>query len=145
MASQRDDKEMIAESREHIKNLFDSALDLPPEERPGFLSRQDPAVADQVAKLLASLENSGDFMLHPCCLDCDFLEDLEAEQQRFSPGDVLCGRFRIVSLIGRGGMGEVYKAWDEELEDHVALKTLRLEISTHELFTSRFRRELQLA
>jgi len=148
MALQRDDKKMIAEQWEHIKELFESALDLPPEERPGFLSQlsqQAPAIADQVAELLASLENSGDFMLHPCCLDCDFLEDLEAEQQRFSPGDVLCGRFRIVSLIGRGGMGEVYKAWDEELEDHVALKTLRLEISTHELFTSRFRRELQLA
>ncbi|HWF02454.1 MAG TPA: serine/threonine-protein kinase, partial [Candidatus Angelobacter sp.] len=42
-------------------------------------------------------------------------------------------------------MGEVYKAWDEELEDHVALKVLRLEISTHELFTARFRREIQLA
>ena len=138
---------MIAEPWEHIKDLFDSALDLPPAERSGFLSRQDIVVASQVAELLASLEdaNSVDFMLHPCCLDCDFLDDLEAGQQRFSPGDVLCGRFRIVSLIGRGGMGEVYKAWDEELEDHVALKTLRLEISTHELFTSRFRRELQLA
>jgi serine/threonine protein kinase/tetratricopeptide (TPR) repeat protein len=136
---------MIAEPWDHIKDLFDSALDLPREERAGFLSQQDPIAADQVAELLASLENSGDFMLQPCCIAYGFLEDLEVDQQRFFPGDVLCGRFRIVSLIGRGGMGEVYKAWDEEFEDHVALKTLRLEISTHQLFTSRFRRELQLA
>ncbi len=136
---------MIAEPWDHIKDLFDSALDLPPEERAGFLSQQDPIAADQVAELLASLENSGDFMLQPCCIAYDFLEDLEVDQQRFFPGDVLCGRFHIVSLIGRGGMGEVYKAWDEEFEDHIALKTLRLEISTHQLFTSRFRQELQLA
>lgn len=139
---------MIAEQWEHIKDLFDSALDLPPEERPGFLSQlsqQDPAIADQVAELVASSEKNDDFMLQPCCVSSDFFDDLEAGQQRFYPDDVLCGRFRIISLIGRGGMGEVYKAWDEELEDHVALKTLRLEISTHELFTSRFRRELQLA
>ncbi|HEY1938494.1 MAG TPA: protein kinase [Candidatus Angelobacter sp.] len=141
---------MIAEQWEQIKELFEGALDCSPAERPSFLSRlaqRDPAIASQVAELVASFEQAGDFLLQPCCVSSDFLEDLEleVEQQRFSPDDVLCGRFRIVNLIGRGGMGEVYKAWDEELEDHIALKTLRLEISTHELFTSRFRRELQLA
>jgi serine/threonine protein kinase/tetratricopeptide (TPR) repeat protein len=149
MASQRDDK-MIAERWEHIhiKELFEEALNCSPEERASFMDRlaqQDSAAASEVGELLSSFEKAGDFLVHPCCVAPDFLEDLEAEQQRFSPGDILCGRFRIVHLIGRGGMGEVYKAWDEELEDHVALKVLRLEISTHELFTARFRREIQLA
>jgi serine/threonine protein kinase/tetratricopeptide (TPR) repeat protein len=139
---------MIAEQWEHIKELFDTALNCSPQEKLSLLTRlaeEDPGVADQVRRLLASYEKAGDFLAEPCCPSRDFLEDLSAEQQRFFPGDVICGRFRIVSLLGRGGMGEVYKAWDEELEDHVALKTLRPDISTHELFTSRFRREMQLA
>lgn len=139
---------MIAEKWEQIKDLFEHALKLSPKERQEFLSeltREDPAIAPEVAQLLDAHEEAGDFLLQPCNLAVDFVEDLEAEQHRFSAGDVLCGRFRIVTLIGQGGMGEVYKAWDEELEDYVALKTLRLEISRHELFTSRFRREIQLA
>ena len=139
---------MIAEAWEHIKELFETALDCSPERRKSLLDQlrhDDPAAADELERLLAAYEKAGDFLLQPCCVASDFLEDLEVEEQRFFPGDVLCERFRIVHLIGRGGMGEVYKAWDEELEDHVALKVLRLEISTHELFTSRFRREIQLA
>jgi len=58
---------------------------------------------------------------------------------------VLCGRFRIVRLIGKGGMGEVYEAWDLELQEAVALKTLRFEVSGSEIFSARFRREVQLA
>jgi Tfp pilus assembly protein PilF/tRNA A-37 threonylcarbamoyl transferase component Bud32 len=139
---------MISEKWEHVKDLFAAALECAPADRKTFLaelSSEDPAAAEQVVELLSSYEKAGDFLNQPCAVASDFLEDLEADQQRFSPGEVLCERFRIVRLIGKGGMGEVYEAWDQDLEDHVALKTLRLEISTHELFTSRFRREIQLA
>lgn len=139
---------MIAEKWEQIKDLFQQALELSPEQRQLFLAalnQEDPAIAEEVAHLLHSHEEAGDFLVQPCSLAPDFLEDLEAEHHRFSSGEVLCGRFRIVQLIGQGGMGEVYKAWDEDLEDYVALKTLRLETSRHELFTARFRREIQLA
>ena len=139
---------MIAGKWEQIKDLFEIALDLSPEEQREFLrslSLKDPTAANEVIKLLHSYEQAGEFLLQPCTVASEFLEGLEIEQYRFAPGDVLCGRFRVVDLIGQGGMGEVYKAWDEDLEDHIALKILRAEISTQELFTSRFRREIQLA
>ena len=45
--------------------------------------------------------------------------------QSLSVGDVIAERYRIIRLIGRGGMGEVYEAHDLLLNEQVALKTLR--------------------
>ncbi|HWY44236.1 MAG TPA: protein kinase [Candidatus Sulfotelmatobacter sp.] len=63
----------------------------------------------------------------------------------FLPRQILANRFEIVGFIARGGMGEVYEALDTELNERVALKTVRFELAHKEQTLERFKREIQLA
>jgi len=65
--------------------------------------------------------------------------------ERFVPGTVLAGRYRIVGLLGRGGMGEVYRADDLKLEQPVALKFLPHGLDADEERLARFYREVRVA
>ena len=60
-------------------------------------------------------------------------------------GERVAGRYRIESLLGVGGMGVVYRAFDEQLRVDVALKLLRPEFSVRPDAFERFRQELLLA
>jgi len=63
----------------------------------------------------------------------------------FAPGEIAAERYQVIRLIGRGGMGEVYEALDLELQQRVALKTLRPDVDDQKQYTARFKREIQLA
>mgnify|MGYP003296712209 CR=1 FL=1 len=56
-------------------------------------------------------------------------------------GLVFAGKYRINKLIGRGGMANVYLAWDTILEREVAVKILRGDLAGDEKFVRRFQRE----
>ncbi len=60
-------------------------------------------------------------------------------------GDVLANRFRIVSMLGVGGMGVVYRGRDQALDIDVAIKLLRPELARRPEAFERFRQELLLA
>jgi CheY-like chemotaxis protein len=60
-------------------------------------------------------------------------------------GEVFAGRYEVQGLIGRGGMGAVYRARDRELGEEIAIKTLRPELTTDPALVERFRSEIRLA
>src|SRR5450432_4521710 len=64
---------------------------------------------------------------------------------RLEPGDDFGPRYRIESLIGEGGMGKVYKAYDKDLDRIVALKLVRSELASDPASMQRFKQELLLA
>jgi predicted Ser/Thr protein kinase len=64
---------------------------------------------------------------------------------RFAPGDLLGGRYRIVAMLGKGGMGEVYRADDLTLDQPVALKFLPEAVAQNEEALARFRNEVRIA
>jgi serine/threonine-protein kinase len=67
------------------------------------------------------------------------------EEGRFAPGTLLGGRYRILGLLGRGGMGEVYRATDLMLGQAVALKFLPEEASQNPRLLERFHGEVRVA
>jgi serine/threonine-protein kinase len=68
-----------------------------------------------------------------------------SEDGRFLPGTLLGDRYRIVSLVGAGGMGEVYRASDLRLGQPVALKFLPEEAASDPKTLARFHNEVRIA
>src|SRR5712664_74360 len=64
---------------------------------------------------------------------------------RFTPGQIIAERYRVVALAGRGGMGEVYRAEDLTLEQVVALKFLPAALSEDAAALARFHAEVRTA
>ena len=64
---------------------------------------------------------------------------------RFTPGQIIAGRYRVVALAGRGGMGEVYRAEDLKLSQIVAIKFLPASLSKDAGALARFHSEVRIA
>ena len=60
---------------------------------------------------------------------------------KFKRDTLLSGRYRIRALLGEGGMGVVYRAFDEQLRRMVAIKTVQGDKASDREFVKRFRRE----
>src|SRR5687767_6392195 len=67
------------------------------------------------------------------------------DNARFVPGMILAGRYRIFGLLGKGGMGEVYRADDLKLSQPVALKFLPDHLTADGAALARFHREVRIA
>ncbi len=67
------------------------------------------------------------------------------DEGRFTAGTILAGRYRIIGLLGRGGMGEVYRADDLTLAQPVALKFLPPHLASDPARMARFLAEVRIA
>ena len=73
------------------------------------------------------------------------IQPLDTAEGIMQPGSSFGARYRIESLLGEGGMGSVYKAYDSELGRTVALKLVKPELATSPQIMQRFKQELLLA
>ena len=139
---------MTRERWGRIKEIFEAALEQPPEARSSFLVEVcggDISLRGEVELLLSGRDQGANSVTQPALAALALQGVLGARPRTFKAGKVVSGRFQIVRFIGRGGMGEVYEAKDLELGAHVALKTIRPEIAWDPRTLARFKQEIQLA
>src|SRR4030095_9334357 len=112
-----------------VKQVYQAALAQPPAERLSFLDREcagDEPLRREVLSLLDHEQNAAQFIEEPAIVVA--AKAAADHDTVFSVGHKL-GHYEIVSLLGTGGMGEVYEAYDPRLDRTVALKILPAEAS----------------
>ena len=72
-------------------------------------------------------------------------ETLQTPIKELTTGATFAGRYQVIEELGKGGMGRVYKVYDTEIKEKIALKLLKPEIGIDEETIERFRNELKFA
>jgi eukaryotic-like serine/threonine-protein kinase len=130
---------------QEIENLYHSALAREPTERAAFLLRScagDEALRQEVESLLANEGEAKSFIEAPA-LEVAAKGMAEDRSQSLIGGQV--GSFKVLSLLGVGGMGEVYLGEDQRLDRTIALKILPTELASDPERMRRFIREAKAA
>jgi eukaryotic-like serine/threonine-protein kinase len=143
--TERERNLMKAERWEKVLDLFQSALERAPEERAAFLDEtchDDEGMRHEVESLLTSHERAENFIEIPAF---KVAPELATNDSADALVGKLLGHYRIESLIGIGGMGEVYLARDERLGRKAALKLLPDSLTIDEAQLSRFKNEARTA
>jgi len=137
---------MTPEVWQRLKPLYQEAMELPKENRPGFLAQaceNDAALRGHLERLLERSEDDTEALDAPFV---PFSTLLPPQEEHLPEGRVLLGRFKIVRILGFGGMGDVYEALDLTLQSgRIALKTIRRTLAVNPALISRLKEEVILA
>ncbi len=147
---------MDPQRHERIKRLFLAACELEPDARNAFLEQAcdgDAELRSEVESLLAHhrpttiietpQQPTTRRQQPPAGSPTGSQSGLDSS--RFAAGTLVAGRYRIVGQLGRGGMGEVYRADDLTMGQSVALKFLPPELALNPRWLERLRSEVRLA
>jgi serine/threonine protein kinase len=128
------------ETWKRVEELFEAVVAEPWERRELFLEKacpDDPELRAEVLSLLKSADTADSFLEEPRLASARKRPQLERGHK--------LGHFDIVELIGRGGMGDVYRGHDTHLQRDVAIKILPAEFARDPAGVLRFEREARAA
>jgi eukaryotic-like serine/threonine-protein kinase len=133
---------MRPEQAERLAELVEHAFELEGAERATFLAQtcgDDVELRREVEALLGEQEHASKLMNAPAAEFGAKLFQQDEDAGELRPGEIL-GDYRIISLLGEGGMGEVYLADDTHFGRQVAIKLIKRGFGTKE-FVRHFRQE----
>jgi serine/threonine protein kinase/dipeptidyl aminopeptidase/acylaminoacyl peptidase len=136
---------MTPEQWKKLDSLFHEALELEKEARAAHLAKvcgDDGQLREEAERLIAAHERDGSFIDSPIFAEPERLRDDNCNE---SPIGRRIGPYRVISELGRGGMGEVYRAQDTRLGREVAIKLLLAAFSADKDRLRRFEQEARAA
>ena len=136
---------MTPEQWKRVNELFHSALEREPAQRATFLDHAcdgDQELRKEVESLISLHEKTGSFIDAPAF---EAATQLLAEDKAALTAGQRIGRYKILSLLGKGGMGEVYLAQESKLGRNVALKLLPASFTKDQERVRRFEQEARAA
>jgi eukaryotic-like serine/threonine-protein kinase len=136
---------MTPEMWAKLAKVFHQALEQPEAQRDAFVTSvcsDDPDLGRELKSLLYADKLAARFLDTPAVAQFGSSPS-QSQNPALSEGELLLNRFEIIRPLGRGGMGQVFEAFDRELQEKIAIKVLNPEISMHTESMNRFRKEVQ--
>jgi serine/threonine-protein kinase len=133
-------RQVLAQADLHKRRTFDDlpGLDDPPDAEQATMLQHDP-------ELVRKMTGPGASAQQPLP-EAEVIDEPQpgTPADHFQVGSTAAGRYRLEAQIGKGGMATVFRAYDLELEEKVALKVFNVQHST-DVLVARFKQELKLS